>query len=63
MGADLLFLGAVFFVVALSLDVVYALTGSMISNRLRPDRRRPSRARFVVAAIYLALASYTIVTT
>jgi threonine/homoserine/homoserine lactone efflux protein len=55
-------LGAVFFLVALSLDLAYALVGTALSA---PLRRPETRSRLAVfeAAIYLALATYTVATT
>lgn len=60
---DLLLIGCVFFGVALSFDLVYAVAGSELSGRLHRGQQRRSIARFLVAAIYVALAGYTVATT
>jgi threonine/homoserine/homoserine lactone efflux protein len=51
-------LGAVFFALALGLDVAYALAGGVVSSGLR---RRPGRVRWqrvVVGGVYLGLGAY-----
>jgi threonine/homoserine/homoserine lactone efflux protein len=56
--AQMLVLGVVFFVIALALDVAYAVAGAAVSGRLR---RRPGGSawtRYVIGGVYLGLGVY-----
>ena len=51
-------LGAVFFVLALALDIGYALAGGAAGAWLRRHGNRIGWLRWPVSAVYLALAGY-----
>lgn len=57
--SEMLLLGMVFFILALTLDVVYALAGGLVSGALRGSSRALGRQHLVVGGIYLSLGAYT----
>lgn len=57
-GSQLLLLGAVFFVLALALDIGYALAGGAAGSWLRRHGNRIGWLRWPVSAVYLSLAGY-----
>lgn len=54
-AAQTLVLGAVFFAIALAMDLIYALVASAISGRLRWGAETAKRRERLTGAIYLAL--------
>ena len=57
-GSQLLVLGAVFFVLALALDIGYALAGGAAGSWLRRHGNHIGWLRWPVSSVYLALAGY-----
>lgn len=55
---EMLLLGAVFFAIALAMDLVYAVAGGAVSNAMRRRPSSVSRQHLVVGGIYLSLGAY-----
>ncbi|WP_432011840.1 LysE family translocator [Streptomyces cucumeris] len=58
---QMLVLGAVFFLVALALDLVYALAGGLLSGWLRDRPRILRRQPQAVGAVYISLGLFAVV--
>lgn len=61
--SQMLVLGAVFFAIALALDVAYALGGGAASRWLRRSATALRFQRFVIGGVYISLAAYAIAQT
>ena len=61
-ASQILVFGSVFFAIALSCDILYAVTASSLGGWLRGRSSVARRQRYIVGGVYLALAAATLAT-